>query len=217
MNVLVEHFGEFVGGFLVTLRLSAFAAAGALILGTFVAAMRISPLPPLRFVGTSYVNIFRNTPLTIVWTFVAFGLPKLGVHMKSYFPFGVIALTVYTAAFVCEAIRAGINSVPTGQAEAARSIGLAFHQTLAYVVLPQSFRATIPPLGSVIIAMVKNSALIGSFGYALDLLARGDALIGGQGESAVWCLLGVAIGYLLITIPLGLFIGRLEHALAVAR
>lgn len=148
---------------------------------------------------------------------MAFGLPKLGVHMSSYFPYGVIALTVYTAAFVCEAIRSGINSVPIGQAEAARSIGLGFRQTLTYVVLPQSFRATIPPLGSVIIAMVKNSALIGSFGYAFDLLARGDSLIGGQGENAAWCLFGVAIGYLLITIPLGLAVGRLERRLVVAR
>jgi glutamate transport system permease protein len=217
MDVLINHYGEFVSGFLVTLRLSAFAAAGALILGTLVAAMRISPLPPLRLVGTSYVNVFRNTPLTIVWTFVAFGLPKLGVHMSSYFPFGVIALTIYTAAFVCEAIRSGINSVPIGQAEAARSIGLGFRQTLTHVVLPQSFRATIPPLGSVIIAMVKNSALIGSFGFAFDLLARGDSLIGGQGENAAWCLFGVAIGYLLITIPLGLAVGRLERRLVVAR
>ena len=214
MNVLIEHHKVFTSAFLSSGKLCLLAALGALVLGTFVAALRISPLPPLRALGTTYVNVFRNTPLTIVFFMTAFGLPELGIRMP-YFRFAVLALTLYTAAFVCEAIRSGINSVPAGQAEAARSIGLRFSQVLGLVVLPQAFRATIPPLGSVIIAMIKNSAIASAFGVT-ELLARGDSLIA-QGESAVWSLLGAGVGFLVLTIPLALGMSRLERRLETAR
>ena len=179
MNTIVENFDVFVSGFWVTLQICVLSATGALIIGTLVAVLRISPVPPLQWVGAAYVTVMRNCPLTIIMFFAAFALPVLGTNadflripgltalMKPlgtdlpFFRFAVIALSVYTAAFVAEAIRSGVNAVSAGQAEAARAIGLTFVQNLRYVVLPQAWKFAIVPLGSVIIAMIKNSALAG--------------------------------------------------------
>ncbi|MBA3488922.1 MAG: ABC transporter permease subunit, partial [Longispora sp.] len=125
--------------------------------------------------------------------------------------------TLYTAAFVCEAIRSGINAVPAGQAEAARSLGLTFTQNLRYVVLPQSWKAAIVPLGSVIIAMIKNSALAGFFGVVGDLSSTADTLTSAGGEAIIPVFIGVSIGYLIMTVPLGVLLDRLEARRAVAR
>src|SRR5699024_8879650 len=127
-----------------------------LLLGTLLGTFRVAPVPPLRWIGLAWVTTFRNCPLVVVLFMFAFGLPQLGLN-GSYFWFGTIGLGCYTAAFVCEAVRSGINAVPTGQAEAARALGLTFGQTLATVILPQAWRTVIPPLGSVMIAMIKNS------------------------------------------------------------
>ena len=134
----------------------------ALVLGTLLAAMRVSPIPPLRGLATFYVELFRNTPLTVVFFFVIFGLPQIDT-VVSFFPGAVIAVGTYTAAFVAEAIRSGINSVSAGQAEASRALGLTFGQSLREVVLPQAFRTVVPPLGSVFIAMVKNTSIAAGF------------------------------------------------------
>ncbi len=235
MSVLIDRFDVFAGGFWLTLQLCVLAAIGALVLGTIVAILRISPLPPLRAVGTAYVTVFRNVPLTVVMFFMAFGLPALGSNANllkipgldlifgrlgtslPYFRFAVIALSVYTAAFVCEAIRAGINAVPPGQAEAARSLGLTFTQNLRHVVLPQAWRAAVVPLGSVVIAMIKNSALAGFFGVVGDLAQTADQLTSAEGEPFVPVAIGISIGYLIMTIPLGLLLDRLEKRRAVTR
>ena len=190
MGILVDRFDVFANGLLVTLQICLLSGVGALVVGTLVAVMRISPIPPLRAVGTAYVTVFRNIPLTVVSFFVAFGLPQLGSTADflkipgldlvfsrlaidlPYFRFFVIALSLYTGAFVCEALRAGINAVAPGQAEAARSLGLTFGQNLRYVILPQAWKYAIVPLGSVIIAMVKNSALGGFFGVVRLTLRR---------------------------------------------
>lgn len=235
MNVIIDHSDVFVGGFWLTLQLCLLSAVGALILGTLAAVMRISPIPPLRWIGASYVTVFRNCPLTIVMFFAAFGLPALGSNADflripglssvfsrlgidlPYFRFAVIALSVYTGAFVCEAIRSGINAVPAGQAEAARAIGLTFGQNLRYVVLPQSWKAAIVPLGSVIIAMIKNSALAGFFGVVGDLSSGAQSLTSAGGEPIIPVFIGISIGYLIMTVPLGIFLDRVEARRAVAR
>ena len=235
MNVLLDKFEAFASGFWLTFQLCVLAAIGALVLGTFVAVLRISPLPPLRAVGTAYVTVFRNVPLTVVLFFTAFGLPAVGSNADllkipvldsiftrlgtdlPYFRFAVIGLVVYTAAFVCEAVRAGINAVPTGQAEAARSLGLTFSQNLRYVILPQAWKAAIVPLGSVIIAMIKNSALAGFFGVVGDLAQTADQLTSAEGEPFIPVAVGVSIGYLIMTVPLGLLLDRLEKRRAVIR
>jgi glutamate transport system permease protein len=235
MDVLSGNAGVFASGFVVTFQIVLLAAVGALVLGTLLAAMRISPLPPLRWLGTGYVTVVRNTPLTIVFFMTAFGLPEIGVKASflriplldsvfsrlgtdlPYFRFAIVALTVYTAAFVCEALRAGVNAVQPGQSEAGRSLGLTFTQNLRLVVLPQAGRATAVPLGSVIIAMIKNSALAGAFGVVGDLFQTSDQLTSAQGLPAIPVFIGVAAGYLILTIPLGLLLDRIERRQAVAR
>jgi glutamate transport system permease protein len=216
VNVIFDNFSLYAHGLLTTLKICAYAAVGALVLGTVMAAFRVSPVPPLRWVGTSWVNVFRNCPLTVVLFFCAFGLPEIGINGQ-YFWFSVLGLVLYTSAFVCEAVRSGINSVPAGQAEAARAVGLTFTQSLASVILPQALRTVVPPLASVIIAMIKNSAIVGAFGVGGDLFAVGDTLTSARGEAALPVLIGVVIGYLILTIPAGLGLGVLERKVAIAR
>ena len=216
MDVVADHIGLYWSGFLKTLQICVYAAVGSLVLGTVLGAFRVSPLPPLRWVGTSWVTVFRNCPLTVVLFFVAFGLPEIGVN-GAYFWFGVSGLVLYTSAFVCEAVRSGINSVPAGQAEAARAVGLTFTQSLGTVVLPQALRTVVPPLGSVIIAMIKNSAIVGAFGVGGDLFSVGARLTSAQGFAALPVLTGVALGYLAITIPAGIGLGVLERKVALVR
>ena len=216
MGVVFDHLDLYWHGFLKTLSICLWAGTGALVLGTLLAAFRVSPVPPLRWTGTSYVTLVRNCPLTVVLYFVAFGLPEVGVN-QSYDRFAVAGLIVYTSAVVCEAVRSGINAVSTGQAEAARAIGLTFGQALRFVVLPQALRTVVPPLGSVLIAMVKNSAIVGAFGVGGELFNVGASLTGAQGLAALPVLTGVVLGYLAITIPAGIGLAALEHKVAVAR
>ncbi len=221
MDALVAEFPRFVAGFFGTLRICLFAAVGALILGTVLATFRVSPVPPLRFVGLAWVTVFRNAPLVVSLFIFAFALPLVGVVFptfggNAFFWPGVTALTCYTAAFVCEAVRSGINSVPAGQAEAARAVGLTFQQTLGSVVLPQALRTVVPPLGSVIIAMIKNSAIVGAFGVTGELFSV-DAGNTALGYSALSSLTGVALAYLVITIPAGIALGGIERKIEVKR
>ncbi|KQX63643.1 amino acid ABC transporter permease [Angustibacter sp. Root456] len=216
MDAVTENLDLFWGGFLRSLGICLWGMVGALVLGTVLAAFRVSPVGPLRALGTAWVTLVRNCPLTVVLFFFAFGFPEIGIN-GSYYVFGVSALIVYTSAFVCEALRSGINSVPAGQAEAARAIGLPFTRTLSQVVLPQAFRTSIPPVGSVIIAMFKNSAVVGAFGVGRDLFSVGESLTSAQGYASLPVLTGVAIGYLLITLPAGAVLGLLEHRLAIVR
>ncbi len=215
MDAVFGNLDLYVRGFVTTLRLSVLAAIGSLVLGTLLAAFRVSPIPPLRAAGTAYVNVVRNTPLTVVFFFLAFGLPQVDLPL-GFFKAAVAALTIYTAAFVCEVVRSGINSVSAGQAEAARSVGFTFPQTLRFVVLPQAFRTVVPPLGNIYIAMVKNSAIAGAFGVS-ELLAVGTRLAPDNPSAVVAVFVGVAIAYLVITLTLGQLFGMLERRVAIVR
>jgi glutamate transport system permease protein len=216
IDVVIENFGVFAGGFLQTLQICLYAAIGSLVLGTVIATFRVSPIPPLRWIGTSWVTVFRNCPLTVVLFFCAFGLPELGIN-GAYYWFGVAGLVLYTSAFVCEAVRSGINSVSAGQVEAARAIGLTFPQSLSLVVLPQALRTVVPPLGSVIIAMIKNSAIVGAFGVGGELFSVHATLVSARGLPLIPVLLGVAAGYLIITLSVGALLAVLEQKVAVVR
>jgi glutamate transport system permease protein len=216
VGAVTENLDLFWNGFLRSLGICLWGMVGALALGTVLAAFRVSPVGPLRFLGTAWVTLVRNCPLTVVLFFFAFGFPEIGVN-GSYYAFGLAALIIYTSAFVCEALRSGINAVPAGQAEAARAIGLPFTKTLTQVVLPQAFRTSIPPVGSVIIAMFKNSAVVGAFGVGRDLFSVGESLTSAQGYAALPVLTGVAIGYLLITLPAGGLLALLERKVAIVR
>ena len=216
MDAVTDNLDLFVGGYLTSLRIILVALVGSLVLGLVIAMCRVSPVPPLQTFGTFWVTTFRNTPLSVVLFACAFGLPELGINRTFYF-FGVLGLVLYTSAFVCEAVRSGINSVSAGQAEAARSIGLNFTQGLRFVVLPQALRTVVPPLGSVVIAMFKNSAVVGAFGVGGDLWSTGQTLTSARGYETLPVFVGVAIGYLCITLPAGALLQVIERRVAIAR
>ncbi len=215
MDVLIENLPRFIDAFLVTLRLLAISGLGALVLGTLVAAMRISPVPALRGFATVYTEVLRNTPLTLVLFFCAFVLPQLGVRLD-YILAATIGLTLYTSPFVAEAVRSGVNGVSLGQAEAARAIGLRFGQTLSLVVLPQAIRMVIPPLINVLIALTKNTSVAAGFAV-LELVAVSRQVIQLNGNATMTILIAVAVFYLIITIPLGQAANYLERRVRVLR
>ena len=212
MDAILDNLDLYRQGFLTTLTLAALSAVLALLLGTLLAAMRVSPVLPLRAAGTAYVEIVRNTPLTVVFFFSVFVLPQIDITL-SFFVFAVIALTVYHAAFFCEAVRSGINSVAAGQAEAARSIGLTFGQSLRLVILPQAFRTVIPPIINVIIALIKNTSIAAAFGV-LEETGVGEQVANANSDQVIPVLLGVALCYLVITLPAGWLAGALERRVA---
>lgn len=216
MSVLIDNFDLFWGGFLRSLQICLYGLVGSLLLGTVIAACRVSPVPPLRAFGAAWVTVLRNCPLTVVLFFFAFGIPEVGLN-SSFFNFAVAGLVFYTSAFVCEAIRSGINAVPAGQAEAGRSLGLTFTQGLRLVVLPQALRTVVPPLGSVIIAMFKNSAIVGAFGVGGELYSVGVRLSSAQGEAVLPVLVGVLLGYLAITLPSAAALAGIERKVAILR
>jgi glutamate transport system permease protein len=216
VDAVFDNLDLFIEGYLTSLQIIAGALVGSLILGVLIAACRVSPVPPLRAFGSFWVTTFRNTPLSVVLFFCAFGLPELGIN-RSFLFFGVLGLILYTSAFVCEAVRAGINSVSAGQAEAARSIGLNFTQGLRFVVLPQALRTVVPPLGSVIIAMFKNSAVVGAFGVGGDIWSTGQTLTSARGYETLPVAIGMAVAYLAITLPAGAALQVIERRVAIAR
>ena len=216
MSFLADNFPLLRDAFLTTLSLAVLSGVCALVLGTILAAMRVSPIPALRGLATFYVEVFRNTPLTVVFFFLAFGLVYVDVQFPTKFVTAVAALSLYTAAFVCEAVRSGINAVPPGQAEAARALGLDFRQSLTTIVLPQAFRTVVPPLGNVWIALAKNTSIAAGFAVA-DLTALLQRLANANADQLALVFLAVVLGYLVITLPSAWAIGVLERRLAIVR
>ena len=216
MNVIMDNAPAYLTGFGMTLRLTVVAGCLALVWGVVLAALRVSPIAPLRAFATIYVELLRNTPLTLVFFFLVLVAPQFGILAPLGFWTAIIALTSYTAAFVCEAVRSGINSVGVGQAEAARAIGLTFGQVLTLVILPQAVRTVVPPLINVFIALAKNTSVASGFA-TFELMASGRRLATGNPADTIWVLVGVALFYLVITIPAGLVAGVIERRVAFAR
>ncbi|MBA2561267.1 MAG: amino acid ABC transporter permease [Propionibacteriales bacterium] len=203
MNVLIDNFPEILDGFIKTLWLLLFAGLIAMVLGTLLAAMRVSPIGVVRGAGTTYINMVRNTPLLLILFLFRDAFPQLGfaVDFTDYFNFFFVAATLglglYTAAFVCEALRSGVNSIPVGQAEAARSIGMTFSQSMTTVILPQAFRAVVPPLANTYIALAKNTSValaigVTEAGYVMGKLTNDNA------ADRWWIFFGFAAGYIAI-------------------
>jgi glutamate transport system permease protein len=217
---------DVLDAFWMTIRLALFSALGALILGTVVAVMRVSPVRVLQFLGTGYVNTFRNTPLTLLMVFSILGAANiLGIHLSSQssntsirddaIRWAIVMLAVYHAAFVCEALRSGVNTVPAGQAEAARAIGLTFAQSLRHVILPQAFRGSIAPLGSVLIALIKNTTVAAVIGVAEAAGLMSKIIENETGTLGVFLIF--AIGFVILTLPVGILFTSLSRRLAVKR
>ncbi|MFJ1748226.1 amino acid ABC transporter permease [Streptomyces sp. NPDC088116] len=214
MNVLTDNFSLYGKGFLGTVELTVYASLLALVLGFLMASCRVAPVRSLRALGTVWVTVLRNTPLTLLFFAVVLGLPRFGLVLPFQL-FAVLALGCYTSAFICEVLRSGINTVPTGQGEAARSLGMSFGQTLGDVVLPQAFRTVIPPIGSTLIALAKNSAIAGAFSVT-ELLGTYKPL-SEMGYSIIWTFVWIAVGYLIITLTIAALFRFLEKHYGVAR
>lgn len=190
----------------------------ALVLGSIVGAMRVSPVPVARGVGSLYVNLVRNTPLTLVFFFFVFGYPALGLPKMNSVLLGVVAIGVYTATYVAEVLRAGINTVPVGQAEAARAIGLPFAQTMSLVVLPQAFRSVVPPMMSVFIALLKNTTV--AAGFSVSELAALRATVNDSADrpgSPMEVLLWVAFVFVVLVLLMSFVQNRLEKKWRIVR
>ena len=208
-------------GFTLTLVLLLCSAVLALALGTLLAGMRVSPVVPLRAFGTSYVNLFRNTPLVVMFILVVEGLPVLDVRptlpgLDVFEVLAVLALSVYTASFVCEALRSGVNTVDPGQAEAARAVGMTFGQTLSLIVMPQAFRAVIPPLASVLIALAKNTSVAAVFGVT-EATFQLSRMIEATVAPPLVAFLAIAVGYMLVVWVISGVAAVLERQVATSR
>lgn len=214
MEALSENFDLVLSGFGETLKLLVASGALALVVGTLVAVARVSPVPVLRGVGIGYVTIFRNTPLLVLILLTYYGLPEVGIDF-GFFVMITLAMGLYTAAFVTEAIRSGINGIGLGQAEAARSIGMPFSLTMTQVVLPQAFRLTVPPLASVFIALTKNTSLAAVFGIA-EATFRMKGLSNDYASERIVIFLGIALGYIVIVELISFSASRFEKACRVA-
>ncbi|MCG7526333.1 amino acid ABC transporter permease [Streptomyces sp. OfavH-34-F] len=214
MDVLTDNFSLYGKGFLGTVELTVYASLLAMVLGFVMASFRVAPVGSLRVFGTVWVTILRNTPLTLLFFAVLLGLPRFGLVLP-FNVFAVLALGCYTSAFICEVLRSGINTVPTGQGEAARSLGMTFAQTLGTIVLPQAFRSVIPPIGSTLIALAKNSAIAGAFSVT-ELLGTYKTL-NELGYSIIWTFVWIAVGYLIITLTISALFHVMEKRWGVAR
>lgn len=215
MDAVLSNLDVFVRGFTTTVTLTLVAAVGALVLGTLIAAMRVSPVPPLRWAGATYVQLVRNTPLTVLFFLVVFGLPEVDVKL-SFFVSAVLALSLYTAAFVAEAVRSGVSSVAAGQAEASRAVGMTFGQTLRLIVLPQAFANIIPPLASVFIALLKNTSIASAF-FVFEGVQSMNQLINANGDAVLSILAAAALAYLALALVASALFGLLERAVTVSR
>lgn len=196
------------------MELTLLAWTMAFVIGMVVAAFRVSPVPPLRLAGTFYVETVRNTPLTVSMILFYFGLPKVGITYSAFWT-AVIVLGAYTGSFVAETVRAGINSVAQGQAEAARALGFTFPQVLGIIVMPQALRTVVAPLGSLFIALIKNSSVAAAISV-IELTEVADRL-NNETARAIPVFLGAAAAYLLLTLPSGFAVGALERRLAIRR
>ncbi|HHU38223.1 MAG TPA: amino acid ABC transporter permease [Propionibacterium sp.] len=215
---------DILGAFWMTIQLALWSAIGALVLGTILAVMRVSPVAVLQKLGALYVNVTRNTPLTLILVFCVLGafyilqwrLAPASAPLSTHtFLWAIFGLSAYHAAFVCEALRSGVNTVPVGQAEAARAIGLTFTQSLSQVILPQAFRGAIAPLGSVLIALIKNTTVAAIIGVKEAAAIMRVIIENETGSLIVFFIF--ALGFVILTLPVGVGFTELSRRLAVKR
>jgi His/Glu/Gln/Arg/opine family amino acid ABC transporter permease subunit len=215
-EVLTEHFPEFSSGLWITFRLVAISFVIAMTVGTLIAALRIAPVRWLNRIGGVYVETFRNVPLLVLLIIAFSGLPRAGVPVGQWAA-GIACLGLYTAAYIAEALRSGVFAVGKGQIEAALSLGLTYPRTMRRIILPQAFRTVIPALGSLVIAMIKNSAIVGGSLVALgDLLNRTRVIQSQTGQADEVYFWG-AVGFLVLTMTATFAFRYLERRFAIRR
>jgi putative glutamine transport system permease protein len=213
-TILTNHWDQYLEGFFNTIKASLLALIGSFLIGTVFAVMRIAPFRILNVIGAIYVEFIRNIPLLVIVFFMFVGLPSIGLRLEP-FTAGTVGLTIYTAAFIAETIRAGIQSVPKGQMEAGRSCGFSYLQVMRYIILPQAVRIVIPPLGNQFLNLIKNSSVL-TVVSGLDLMYYGD-LISASTFVTFDVYIFVALFYLALTIPLSSGLRYLERRMARAR
>ena len=229
MEAVISNFDEYLAAFGLTIGLFVVSGIASLVLGTILAVLRVGPISILNKAAALYVTLFRNTPLLMIFIFMAVAMPVLGYNFKlvenieiagynvsAFFFRACLALTLYTAAFVCEALRSGVNAVPLGQAEAGRAIGLTFSQSMQLVILPQATRAVIPPMTSVLIALAKNTSVAAAFGIA-EATATMRAFTNDYADQRIGIFLAFAIGYIVIVEVISLSSYFVERKVRVAR
>jgi glutamate transport system permease protein len=229
MEAVFTNFDEYLKAFALTIGLFVVSGLLSLVWGTILAVFRVGPVRILNKAAAVYVALFRNTPLLMIFVFMAIAMPVLGYNftfvedweiagynVSAFFVRSTIALTLYTSAFVCEAVRSGVNAVPLGQAEAGRAIGLTFKQSMTLVVLPQAMRAVIPPMTSVQIALIKNTSVAAAFGMA-EAVATMRSLTNNNADQRTGIFLAFAIGYIVIVEVVSLASYALERKVRVAR
>ncbi len=230
MQAVLDNLDLVFKGFGYTVAVFVLAGLLSTVLGIFLAACRVSPIPALRAASSTWVTLVRNTPLVMVFASFSFTAPQLwsklnfawvDVHVgtfdfTSYASVAVIALSLYTSAFVCEAIRSGVNAVPLGQAEAARAVGLPFAGVMTQVVLPQAFRAAVPPYASVQIALIKNTSVAAVFGLG-EATAQMRGLTNEHASERLAIFLCFALGYIVLVEIVSFASNRLERRWSVAR
>ncbi|HWH35098.1 MAG TPA: amino acid ABC transporter permease [Acidimicrobiales bacterium] len=215
MEILADNLDRFVEGIGATISLTVVSWLAAFVIGVTVASLRVGPIRPLRGAATVYVELVRNCPLAVLFVLFFFGLPSIGILFESKFVSAVIVLSIYTGAFVAETVRSGVNTVASGQVEAARSLGLGFSQVLGLVVLPQALRSVVAPLGNLFIALTKNSSIAYTIGF-IELTGTANQ-IAVENAEFVTAFAAAAGAYLLLTLPSGLAVGALERRVAIRR
>ena len=212
INVLIESFPALLVGAVQTLKLTSVAVGIGLIIGTFVGMARLSKYKFLSYPATVYVEFLRGTPLLVQIFIVYFGLPELGIKLDAY-PAAITALGLNSGAYVAEIVRAGIQSVPKGQYQAARSLGLSHWQSMRYVILPQAFRNILPALGNEFITLTKDSSLASVIGVA-ELMRKGQFIISRTFQTfSIYT--GVAIVYFILTFTISRLVRWVEKRLAI--
>ena len=216
-EVLKSSLPELTSGFLVTLQLVAISFVIAMVAGILIAALRISRLKPLKWLGGIYVETFRNIPL-LVLLFISFAGFARGGFGVAPMVAATGSLGLYTAAYVAEAIRSGVFAVSKGQMDAALSLGMSYLAAVRKIVLPQAVRTVIPPLGNLTIAMIKNSAIIGASLVTIrpDLLKSARIIQNNTfqtNETFFWA----GVGYLLLTVTATIAVRQLEKRMAIKR
>ncbi|WP_423922748.1 amino acid ABC transporter permease [Frigoribacterium sp. 2-23] len=214
MSLFVDSLGPLASALGTTIVMALVAGVASLVLGTLVTAARISPIPVLRGAAFAYVQFFVNVPLLALLILAVFALPDAGVIMPLA-PTTVVVLALYEAAYVSEAVRSGVNTVAHGQIEASRALGLTLGQTLRLVVIPQSLRAAVQPIGNVMIALTMNTALAAAVGV-VELTSAANKLNLVQAQP-ILIFTGAGLLYMVLALVIGLGAGRIERKVAIVR
>jgi glutamine transport system permease protein len=212
-DLFSQYFEYIVAGAGVTLLLTISSVGIGMIFGTLIALGRLSRLPVLRYAASAYITFFRGTPLLVQLLLVYMGLPfLLGTSIERW-PAAIAALSMNSAAYIAEIVRAGIQSIERGQREAGLAIGLRPRQVMTLIILPQAFRRIIPPLGNEFIAMLKDSSLVSVI--ALEELLRRSQIVVTRTFRPIEVYGLTALLYLLMTSIIAHLVGRVERRLSV--